>query len=57
MSEVKWGHKRLGKLELEYDGSIVMDHQVVGKIAPDGYRPDEVNDICREIVKRWNKEE
>jgi len=57
MSEVKWGHKRLGKLELEYDGSIVMDHQVVGKIAPDGYSPDEVNDICREIVKRWNKEE
>jgi len=49
-----WGHKRLGKMALEYDGSIVMGNQVVGKIAPDNFAPDEVDDVCREIVRRWN---
>jgi len=46
--------KRLGKLNLEYDGSIVMGNQVVGKLGPDYFTPDEVNDVCREIVRRWN---
>ena len=54
MSKVKWGHKRIGKLDLECDGSIVMGNQVVGKIAPDDFSPEEVNDVCKEIVKRWN---
>ena len=49
-----WGHKRLGNLDLEYDGSIVMGNQVVGKIAPDYFEHDEVTDVCREIVRRWN---
>jgi len=49
-----WGHKRIGKLSLEYDGSIVMGKQVVGKLGPDYFTPDEVNDVCREIVRRWN---
>lgn len=49
-----WGHKRIGKLELENDGSIIMGGQVVGKIAPDGFDYDEINDVCKEIVRRWN---
>jgi hypothetical protein len=44
-----WGHKRLGKMKLEYDCSIVMHGQVVGKIGPDDF-----TDVCREIVRRWN---
>jgi hypothetical protein len=49
-----WGYKRLSKLALEYDGSIVMGNQVVGKMAPDYFTPQEVNDVCKEIVRRWN---
>lgn len=50
----QWGHKRIGKLALESDGSIIMCGQVVGKIAPDYFDADEVNDVCKEIVRRWN---
>jgi len=50
-----WGHKRLGKLSLENDNSIVMGNQVVGKIGPDNFGMDEIDDICREIVQRWNR--
>jgi len=46
--------KRLGKLDLEYDGSIVMIDQVVGKIAPDYFTSEESTEVCREIVRRWN---
>ena len=49
-----WGHTRLGKLALEYDGSIVMGNQVVGKIGPDYFAQDEIDDVCREMVRRWN---
>jgi coenzyme F420-reducing hydrogenase alpha subunit len=54
MKKEPWGHKRLGMLSLEYDGSIVMGNQVVGKIAPDYFTPEEVNDVCKELVRRWN---
>ena len=49
-----WGHKRLGRLALESDGSIVMGNQVVGKIGPDNFEQGEIDDVCRELVRRWN---
>ncbi len=49
-----WGHKRIGRMDMESDGSIVMMNQVVGTIGPDHLNNDELKDVCREIVKRWN---
>jgi ADP-dependent phosphofructokinase/glucokinase len=49
-----FGHKRLGKIGMEYDGSIVMGNQVVGTIAPDYFTHEEVCDVSKELVKRWN---
>ena len=52
--QTPWGHKRIGRLSIESDGSIVMANQVIGLIGPDYFPADEQADICREIVRRWN---
>jgi len=44
----------IGKLSLEYDGSIVAMGQVVGNIAPDTLTPKEVKSFNEELVRRWN---
>jgi hypothetical protein len=42
--------KTPGKFDLECDGSIIMLDQVVGKIAPDYFSPEEANKVYHELV-------
>ena len=44
----------IGRLRLEYDGSLVVCNEVVGKIQPDCLSPEEVAVFHRELVRRWN---
>lgn len=46
--------KMLGQFALEQDNSIVIGSQVMPKMAPDYFTPDEVDELQREIVRRWN---
>jgi hypothetical protein len=50
-----WEEKqKTGKMSQEYDGSIVFDNQILGRIAPDGLTIFEKKEFCKEIVRRWN---
>ena len=51
-----WGHKRIGRLGLEHDGSMVIGNQVVpvDMIAPDYMDHEEQRDVVGEVVRRWN---
>ena len=44
----------IGKLSLEYDGSIVVRGEVVGKLEADCLTPEEINKFNAELVRRWN---
>ncbi len=44
----------IGRLKLEYDGSVVIVGQIVGKFAVDGMTPEEIDSLNADIVRRWN---
>lgn len=47
----------IGKLKLEYDGSIVVCGEMAGKLEVDCLSRDEINEFNAEIVRRWNLHE
>ena len=47
----------IGKLKLEYDGSIVVCGEVVGKLEADCLTPEQINEFNAELVRRWNLQE
>ena len=46
--------KEIGKLELEYDGSIVVCGEVVGKLWVDSFSYEQTKEFNTELVRRWN---
>ena len=42
------------KMTQEYDGSICIHNQIVGKFEIDGFTPEQNQALNDEIVKRWN---
>lgn len=44
----------IGRLSLEYDGSIVVCGEVVGKLEADCLTPEQTNEFNAELVRRWN---
>ena len=47
----------IGKLSLEYDGSIVVRGEVVGKLEADCLTQEETKQFNAELVRRWNLHE
>jgi len=45
---------KIGKLKLEYDGSIVVCGEIVGKLKADCLPDKQVNEFNAELVRRWN---
>jgi len=46
--------KEIGKLELEYDGSIVVCGEVAGKLWLDCLTAEQTKEFNAELVRRWN---